>query len=288
VIGPNEELLLVDESLWLLKSETGLAAYDFPIDRFFPCQHPWQRPQEIEVVARIGAFEDYAALYDELLRSGIRLVHTPEEHLRCSDLSYWYPLIDDLTPRSIWFDEPPESDEVGRTLGWPVFVKGARQTSRHRRSLSIIDGPDAFSAAMAAYQNDPILRWQRVVCREFVPLRLVEDQTSDRIPSSFEFRTFWWQGELVGFGPYWWQGLRYLASDEERESGLSVAREVASRLNITFLVVDIAQTLDGRWIVIECNDGQESGYAGVSPLGLWQNLLRIKKNGTLGLGTNLS
>jgi hypothetical protein len=141
---------------------------------------------------------------------------------------------------------------------------------------------------MEVYRKDPILRWQRVVCREFIPLRPVEDPAPDRIPSSFEFRTFWWRGELVGFGPYWWQGLRYLASDEERESGLSVAREVASRLNITFLVVDIAQTLDGRWIVIECNDGQESGYAGVSPLGLWQNLLRIEKNGTLGLGTNLS
>lgn len=150
MIEPNEELLLVDEALWLLRSDTGLPIYDFPLDRFLPCRRPWQRPPEVEAVARVGAFEDYTARHRELLGCGIRLVHTPEEHLRCSDLTHWYPLIEDLTPRSFWFDEAPDAGEVGDTLGWPVFVKGARQTSRHRRSLSIIDGPGSFSAAMAA------------------------------------------------------------------------------------------------------------------------------------------
>ncbi len=288
MIGPGEELLLVDEALWLLRSETGLPAYDFPIDRFFPCRRPWQRPYEIEVVGKVGAFENYAARYDDLRRCGMRLVHTPEEHLRCSDLTRWYPLIEHMTPRSLWFDEAPEAVEVGRELGWPVFVKGARQTSRHRRSLSIIDGPDAFSAAMAAYRDDPILRWQRVVCREFIPLRAVEDPAPDRIPSSFEFRTFWWRRGLVGFGPYWWQGLRYSADEAEREAGLSVAREAASRLDVAFVVVDIALALDGRWIVIECNDGQESGHAGISPLGIWQKIIQVEKDKSAGLGANPS
>jgi hypothetical protein len=284
---PGEELLLVDEALWLLRSETGLPAYDFPIDRFFPCRRPWERASEVEVIARVGAFNDYAEIYEELLKGGIRLVHMPEDHLRCSDLTQWYPLIEDLTPRSVWYDEAPEAGEVERALGWPVFVKGARQTSRHRRSLSIIENPDGFSAAMAAYRADPILKWQRIVCREFVPLRAVEDLNIDRIPSSFEFRTFWWRGELAGFGPYWSEGRRYLAMEEEREAGLSVAREAATRLDIAFLVVDIAQSVEGRWIVIECNDGQESGYAGASPLGLWQAIINIEKRRKRGLGMTI-
>ena len=272
VMGPGEELLLVDEALWLLRSETGLPAYDFPIDRFFPCRRPWQRPPEVEVVGRVGAFEDYAARYEELLGGGMRLVHTPDEHLRCSDLTQWYPLIEDMTPRSLWFDEVPDAGEVGRTLGWPVFVKGARQTSRHRRSLSIIDGPDAFSAAMAAYRDDPILRWQRVACREFVPLRRVEDPAPGPHPKLVRVSYVLVAGEACRIRPLLVAGPPLPGSEEERETGLSVAREVASRLDVAFLVVDIAQALDGRWIVIECNDGQESGYAGVSPLGLWQNI----------------
>lgn len=39
------------------------------------------------------------------------------------------------------------------------------------------------------------------------------------------------------------------------------------------MVIDLAMTATGEWIVIECNDAMESGYAGVSPLGLWQSLL---------------
>jgi hypothetical protein len=33
---------------------------------------------------------------------------------------------------------------------------------------------------------------------------------------------------------------------------------------------------DGDWIVIELNDGQESGYAGVNRLQLWQKIIDIE------------
>jgi hypothetical protein len=37
--------------------------------------------------------------------------------------------------------------------------------------------------------------------------------------------------------------------------------------------VDFAKTKDRRWIVIECNDAQESGYAGIPPHELWRQVL---------------
>ena len=71
-------------------------------------------------------------------------------------------------------------------------------------------------------------------------------------------------------------------------NGFAVAREAALRLDVAFVVVDIAQALDGRWIVIECNDGQESGYAGVSPLGLWQAIISFEKTRGTSLGDRRS
>ena len=130
---------------------------------------------------------------------------------------------------------------------------------------------------MRAYRHDPILQWQGIVCREYVPLRPVGDAKHNRIPSSFEFRTFWWKGELVGCGRYWWEERPYDMSPAERTAAISVAAEVAHRVGVPFLVVDIAQTVDGRWIVIECNDAQESGYAGAAPIGIWQNIVAIEK-----------
>jgi hypothetical protein len=46
---------------------------------------------------------------------------------------------------------------------------------------------------------------------------------------------------------------------------------------VPFLVVDVAQDVDGRWWVIECNDGQEAGYAGVSPFALWQRVVELER-----------
>ena len=279
----REETLFVDDSVWVLADSTGVAAYDFPFDRFFPTRRPWQRPEMVEVVARIGAFDDYPAQHAELLGHGIRLVHTPEHHLRCSTLPGWYPLLKDLTPRSVWFDKPPSATVVGDALGWPIFLKGTRQTSRHNRSLAIIGNPDEFERAMDAFVRDPILGWQGIVCREFVHLRPVEDTDPARIPASFEFRTFWWRGHLVGLGRYWWDSKPYSLTDQERSRVIEIAAEAANRVAVPFLVVDVAQTIDGRWLVIECNDGQESGYAGASPVGVWQNIIRSERErlGTL-------
>ncbi|WP_375771952.1 ATP-grasp domain-containing protein [Archangium gephyra] len=276
MLRTGEDLLLVEDTLWMLTAPTGQGIYDFPFDRFFACRHPYQLPERLVAVARAGAWNDYAGRYRELAAEGIHLVHSPEQHLLASELPHWYPRLEGLTPRSLWFDELPDAETVGRELGWPVFVKGERQTSRHRKSLSILEGPEDFRRAMEEYARDRILHWQRVVCREFRPLRRVEEGAPDRIPSSFEFRTFWWRGELVGWGHYWWQGSPYAASAEEQQAALAVAREAVRRLAVPFLVVDVAQEVSGRWLVIECNDGQESGYAGISPFTLWRNILRVE------------
>lgn len=273
----NPELLHVEDAVWVLHAPTGVPIYDFAFDRLLACRRPYQPPGELRAVARVGAIADYDERYTRWLADGVRLVHSPDEHRRASELSAWYPLLADITPKSIWGREPPDLRTVASELGWPVFVKGSRQTSRHRRSLSIVEGPEAYARVLEEYARDSILHWQDIVCRRYVRLRPVEDVAADRVPSSFEFRTFWWRGELVGFGRYWWEGKAYEPTAEERAQAVAVAGEAARRVNVTFLVVDVAQAADGTWLVIECNDGQESGYAGVSPVGLWQALIAAER-----------
>jgi ATP-grasp domain, R2K clade family 3 len=274
----HAELLEIENSLWVLAAPTGIANYDFDFASFFSCRHPWRPPDSVLAAARVGAIANYEAVYAALAQDGIRLLHTPQEYLRASELPHWYPLIRDLTPRSIWATTPPDPEQITSELGWPIFLKGVRQTCHHRRSLSIIENPEQLKQALTAYASDPILRWQGFACREYVRLRLVEDQPWDRLPSAFEFRTFWWKGNLVGWGRYWCEGKSYQPSEREAAEGLAVAREAAGRLQIPFLVVDIAQTESGRWLVIECNDGQESGYGAVSPVGLWQKIVDLEKS----------
>ena len=272
------EILQLENRLWLLTRRVGVPIYDFDFRQWFVARSPMELPDGINAIARIGAIADYNQFYAECREDGIQLIHSPDEYHRASQLDGWYPLLEDLTPESVWFKGQPTLEQVKARFDWPVFMKGARQTSRHQRKLSLIESDADFVSAMDAYAKDSILAWQDIVCRKFIPLRSVAGADADpnKLPRSFEFRTFWWKGQLGGAGRYWWEGPNYDWNAVERAAGLAVAAEAARRVNVPFLVVDIAQAADGRWIVIECNDGQESGYAGVSPFGLWQKILDLE------------
>ena len=276
---PNTEILLLEDKLWLLVSQVGVSIYDFNFRDWLHTRSPFNRPEMIDAVARVGAPADYDRFFGECMEEGIRLINSPEEHLRASQLDVWYPLLSDLTPKSVCFRGRPTLQQVKAEFSWPVFMKGTRQTSRHQRKLSIIQDDKEFLTAIESYAHDPILGWQDVACREFVALRRLpdEDANETKMPRSFEFRTFWWKGQLAGAGRYWWEGAAYDWTTSEQSAGLAIAAEAARRVNVPFLVVDVAQTFTGRWIVIECNDGQESGYATVSPFGLWQKIVDLEK-----------
>lgn len=275
------QLLQLDQTIWVVQAPIGLHIYDFDFTQWFPFRIRRGESPGVVAVGRIGAFEDYNRQHNAFANRGIRLIHSPEEYQRASELSGWYPLLEDITPRSCVFEERPSAAEVASQFAFPLFVKGARQTSRHQRRLCIAESAADWESIMAAYASDTILSWQPVVVREFVPLRPVgqanRDGDHDRVPRSFEFRTFWWKGQLVGAGRYWWEGKTYSWTDEERRDALAIAQEAARRVNVPFLVVDVAMTATGEWIVIECNDAQESGYAGIAPIGLWQRIIDIER-----------
>jgi hypothetical protein len=149
---------LLEDTVWVLVSKIGLSSYDFNLSQFFSCRHPWQRPEQITAIGRFGAVTNYDELYAELAAEGIFLIHSPEQHLLARELPYWYPVIKGLTPKSFWFSEPPSFESISQTLGLPLFLKGSRQTSRHRAALSIIHSAEEYDRAIAVYAADPILQ----------------------------------------------------------------------------------------------------------------------------------
>jgi hypothetical protein len=172
----------------------------------------------------------------------------------------------------VWFDTIPTAEQVASHFEFPIFVKGERQTNQHARSQCIIESKEHLQRLLEEWSSETILWWQRLVCREFLPLRPVADDLGATIPKSYEFRTFWFHGELAGAGRYW-VSEDYELSPRGLQKIREIGSEVAARLQVPFLVIDFAETRDGRWIVIECNDGQDSGYAGVNARAMWQKVI---------------
>jgi hypothetical protein len=264
-------LARIENRLLVLSEPVGVAVYDFDFELHFACTHPFRLEAEEPGVLRKGAVPDYAAEYAACLAIGLRLVNSPEQQQRASELEAWYPRIRELTPRTRVFDALPPADAIEAEFAWPVFLKGSRQTSKHNPDLAVIADRAHYARACARWRTDPVLHWQKPVVREFVPLAPVPGAMPGKIRPSVEFRAFFWRGECVGCGPYWYQAPPYGADD--LADGLALAHAAARAVDVPFLVVDFARTVAGRWIVIECNDAQESGYAGVVPQQLWREVL---------------
>lgn len=261
----------IEDRLVVVTKEVGVSTYDFDFDLHFCCEHPYRFKSEEMCVLRIGPISDYAAEFDEKMDMGLRLVNSPEEHAMASELESWYPLIRDLTPRTRVFEALPQAADIESEFDWPVFLKGSRQTSKHNPDLSIVRSRQHYERVVQQYQRDPILFWQKPVVREFVSLEPLTGSVPGKVPPSVEYRSFWWNGECVGWGCYWYQLDRYESADID--NGLAIASDTATRLKVPFLAVDFAKASGGQWVVIECNDAQESGYVGTPPYRLWREVL---------------
>ena len=270
------DIFHLEESVWVGSKSVGVSAYDFSFEPLFQCRRPYELPSSQQLICRVGAFENYTETYSELREIGFQLINSVDEHLRASELSLWYPLIESYTPRSRWYEKVPDVADIEQEFSYPVFIKGSRQTAKHKESLSIANNREQCLDILKAYQSNPILHWQQLVCREFVKLEPVEATKTDKVSPSFEFRSFWYKGKLVGVGHYWSEFVKYSWSKQQEAEALKVAHEVSEILEVPFLVIDLALTIDGKWIVIECNDGQESGYAGIEPISLWKNIVEIE------------
>lgn len=271
----NIDFINVESTFWVANKTVNVPAYDFTFEPLFQITRPRVK-EEQTVFARIGAIQDYTAVYQMFLDQGFKLVNTPEQHQFASELAYWYPLLQEFTPKSKVYDTFPTLEEIEEEFDFPVFIKGNRQTAKHDPTLSIATNETDFARIKEAYQSDTILHWQKVVIREFIALKPMQYKAEGKVQISYEFRTFWWKNTCVGARHYWSQYLHYNWTVEEESRALQIAENAAQRLNVPFVAIDLALTAEGEWIIIECNDAQESGYCGVRPHELWRNILAIE------------
>lgn len=265
----------LENTIWIAEKKANVPLYDFAFSPLFQVARP--RSEDIQnIIARIGAIENYENVFNTFKEIGFRLINSPQEHLRASELENWYPLIQQYTPRSVVFDQIPTAKQVLTHFDFPIFIKGNRQTAKHQAKLAIANNLSDLETILKAYQQNTILHWQKLVCREYIPLKKMDYQTQNTVPISFEFRTFWWKGNLVGDGPYWSHLFNYDWTTPQKSKAIEVAAQVCKQLEIPFVVIDLALTNQNDWIVIECNDGQESGYAGVDRAQMWRNILTLE------------
>lgn len=222
------------------------------------------------VIGRYSVLPFYKELEQDLVNQGCKLINSCEQHAWIANFNYYEELCS-YTPRT-WFDynfyEAPEGKYIvkGRTNSRKLQWNKLMYADTKRRALLIAN----------ELCDDPLIGPQGIIYREYVPLKTFEVGLND-LPFTNEWRFFFLRNELVDYG-YYWSNAKYIPDKKEAfPRAIWFAREIAKTVQkyVNFFVLDIAETIDDRWTLIEINDGCMSGLCTINPDNFYTSLKKV-------------
>lgn len=226
------------------------------------------------VVSRYSSYPFPSDQEREILNIGATPINSYNQHLYIADLQNYVSDLKDLTPKTYYnLTDLPEDKQF--------ILKGETNSKKsswltHMFAASKKDAIKIHSNLL----NDSLISQQNIYIREFVPL-VTYFTGIGGIPITKEFRFFVAFGKILAGGFYW---SNYAEDMEKIPSEKEVPHEFLNKVidiigdKSNFYVIDVAQKQDGDWIVIELNDGCQSGLSCISPDILYGELYKRLSN----------
>ncbi len=204
----------------------------------------------------------YAQLYEALQQKGLTLINDPAAYQHCHYLPDSYPVIRAHTPQSVWFpvDDTFKLEQVIPKLApfgnRPLIVKDYVKSRKHEwieacyiPSAADWAGVERVVSCFLERQGEDLN--EGLVFREFVELQPLAIHRRSGMPLTREVRSFWGDGRLLYRLPYWEEG-----AEDETMPPIELFAEVAQQVQSRFFTMDLAQQLDGAWLIVELGDAQ--------------------------------
>ncbi|HEX9998223.1 MAG TPA: ATP-grasp domain-containing protein [Abditibacterium sp.] len=218
--------------------------------------------------------ENYGRLETMLIERGFSLLTSANNYEFAHHFPGFYPFLENYTPRSITIplaefkqgdnlDFAPIAARLQSFGDAPLVVKDWVKSQKHRwhEACFIPRASDLVSAEKVVRR---FLELQGefltggVVLRAFLELKSVGTHPKSGLPLTAEWRVFVLDGKPFFTAPYW-DGADY----GTLKLDLDFVRERAKTIPARFFSLDVAQTIDDEWKVIEIGDGQVSGLPSV-------------------------
>lgn len=225
------------------------------------------------VIAKYSALPFYQELENDLKLQGSKLINSYEQHLYLANINNWYIDLSNFTPQT-WNN----FIDIPKNVSGPFILKGNTNSRKalwktHMFANSIEDAKRVFNNLL----DDAMIGEQGVVVRKFENLINYGNDLVG-IPISKEFRFFVLNNIIISGGFYWSNYIEDIGYiPDHKEVPIDFLNEVISCVGnkANFYTIDVAQKINGEWIVIELNDGQQSGLGCNDPEILYNN---IKEN----------
>lgn len=93
-----------------------------------------------------------------------------------------------------------------------------------------------------------------LVFREYLAFQPIGNHTKSGMPLTMEFRCFVLDGTVLATSAYWDAG-----ADTAVSPPAHLFADILPHVQSRFFTMDIAQQIDGRWMIVELGDGQVAG-----------------------------
>jgi hypothetical protein len=217
------------------------------------------------VICRYSALPFYTDVEAELHHMGARMVHSYEDHRYIASMAWVHDIPQMTFPT--WFEDfqnIPENDHG-------YVVKGrtnSRKFDWHRRMFT--PTKEGISQIIDRLLDDYTIANQGVVVRQYIPLRTFAYGING-LPITNEWRLFFLNGQFLTGAYYWSIFEPEFDPFVVPTAALNLAKEALAKTSLgqAFVVIDVAEGDDGRWWVVELNDGQMSGLSYNDPVTLY-------------------
>ncbi len=209
---------------------------------------------------------NYGKLYNSLITKGQKLINSPAQYKHCHYLPQWIDLFPGLTPDSAWIEEDKLDGSMDLIMSkiqslecLSCIVKDYVKSEKHKwkEACFIPDTSDRKHIEQVVNRFRQ-LRGNNLegglVFRKFEQFKSLVSHSKSNMPLTKEYRLFVLDGKIIYWVNYWEEG-----NYNEEEPPVAFFAELATRAKSRFFSMDIAQTTDGKWLVVELGDGQVTG-----------------------------
>ncbi len=227
-----------------------------------------QIPDNSCIWGRYSFLPFYEELEKELKLKNSYLINSYEQHRYIADIENYYSDIKDYTPKTYFMWSGLKEGKY--------VVKGKTNSRKHQWNRKMFaENLKDLSDVISRLMDDSFISDQRLCVREYIPLKEY-GKGINGLPFTNEWRFFFYKDNLIDYGYYWshFDGEKPKFIESE---GKKLAIHVSNIVKefVDFFVIDVAQTKDGDWIVIELNDASMSGLSDINLENFYSNISKI-------------
>lgn len=228
------------------------------------------------IICRYNCLPHYQELEEDIKNMGGYMLNDFNQHQYIAQMGWIYDL-EDLT-----FETYEKIEDIRGDF--PLVVKGKTNSKKFQwKDQMFAQNKKQAIEIRNVLWNDSLLQNQDIVFRKYYELELIEKGIND-MPMTNEWRIFFYKNNIIDYGFYWsiidnLDLIDNLKNDFEK-NGLDLAKQASSNIKdfTNFYAIDVAKTKQGKWMVVEINDGQMSGLSCINPDSFYKNLKNILQN----------